>query len=450
MKSRLLRVTPNKEAAGSASRHSVLKSIAYFPRLSLRSVPSSHTHISTEFSYEDDADLVVSSVDGTEVMRHRDAPTLLELGHHEYSMKRFDDAIDCWNEALLQSPDAILKAQIFSSLLTVYLEVNHTSPSASHELDARHCFDQLRPYLSTWTPTYPSPLVLEYFIEQGEWEGAVRLANLIIVDKAVMARIYYERGVQPSTTSNLHIECMKKCLACDPPQRLKLAAHAELVHLYSMSENFAEALAHHEQRLQFLKNDLDIAKAFFEEGELHLSLGDPSNAMHSVEKGLALCPDSLTLLEAKADLCFLLGRTEESILLHEAILERTNDPTERSKILYTMGRICQKSGMDEKAVAYFKQELAITQKALGKNHLECSHIYHELATIADERCEYNLALQYLERALAIEKLHLSQLKGDRRREVSMLCRGTQKLIGKIHFKTGNFDRALSTSFADLS
>lgn len=449
MKSRSLRVTPHKEPSSSA-RSTALKSIPYFPKLSLRSVRSSITHISAECSSEDDGDVVVSNDDGTEVMRQRDASTLLELGHHEYTMKRFDDAIDCWNEALQLSPDATMTAQIFSNLLMVYLELNQTSPSDSYERDAKHCFDQLRPHLSSWTPSYPSPLVLEYFIEHGEWEGAVRLANLIIVDKAVMARIHYERGIQPSASPSLRMECMKKCLSCEPPQRLKLAAHAELVQLYSMSESYSKALEHHEERLQFLENDLDIAKAFFEEGELHLSLGATEKAMHSIEKGLALCPDSLTLIEAKADLCFLLGRVEESLSLHESILKRTEHPAERSKVLYTMGRICHKSGLEEKAVAYYKQELEITQQTLGENHLECSRIYHELATIADEACSYRLALQYLEQALAIEKLHLSQLSGERRREVSTLCRGTQKLIGKIHFKTGNFDQALSSSFADLT
>jgi tetratricopeptide (TPR) repeat protein len=98
---------------------------------------------------------------------------------------------------------------------------------------------------------------------------------------------------------------------------------------------------------------------------------------------------------------------------------------------------------------YYKQELQITQEAWGREHLECSRIYHELGRLADEACDYHLALQYLNQALAIEKLHLSQLKGERRHEVSRLCKGTQKLIGRIHFKTGDFNLALQASFAEL-
>lgn len=445
MKSRLLRVTPNKET----NQLNPVKRRPNLSGLSLRSVRSSATLVSTESSYEDESEVVVSNEFGTEVMRHRDTTTLLELAQHEYKMKRWDEAIDCWNEALQLTSSDSLKATILWNLLKVYLEMNQTSPTTSHEHDAKAVFDQLKPFLATWTPADPSPLVLDYFVEQEEWEGAIQLANLIIVDKAVMARIHYERGIQPSTNTDLRVDCMIKCLECEPPKRLKLAAHAELLQLYTAAGNYTEALKHHEERLELLENDLDIAKAFFEEGELHISLGETEKAMCSIEKGLEVCPHSLTLLEAKADLLFLFGQVDEAIDLYHAILKRTKDPSEQTKILYTMGRICHKSGRGAKAVVYYKQELQITQETWGKEHLECSRIYHELGRLADEACDYHLALEYLNQALTIEKLHLSQLKGERRHEVSKLCKGTQKLIGRIHFKTGDFNLALQASFAEL-
>ena len=407
------------------------------------------TFSSAEGSGEEDCDVVVSNDEGTEVRRHRDASTLLELGDHEYSKKRLEEAMDCWNEALLLASSPDMKAQILSNLLMGYLELSAASPSIFLERDARRCFDQFRHLVSQWTPSHRSSLLLEYFVDKEEWEGAVRLANLMVVDKAVLARIYYQRGIQPSASTALRMEYMKKCLDCEPSQRLKLAAHAELVQLYSASESYPKALEHHTERLQFLENDADIAKAFFEEGELHLSLGEPNEALHSIEKGLALQPNSTFLLEAKADLLYLLGQVEESLLLFESILNQMTDPYERTKTLYTLGRICQKSGMHDKAVSYYMQELKLTQETWGDNYLDCSRIYHELASIADEACDFGLALQHLRNALAIEKLHLSLLSGERRREVLTLCRGTQKLIGKIHFKTGDFDQALSVSFSEL-
>jgi tetratricopeptide (TPR) repeat protein len=436
MKSRLsLRVTPLNVRSKLKLRTS-----------SLRSVRSSHTVVSTE-SYEEESEVVVSTDEATEVTLSRDAATLHELAKHEYKMMRFDEAVDCWNQALQQNPGNLLP-HILWNLLKVHLEFNEAKPSKSKEKEVKRYFDKLRPHLSTLTPSEPSPLMLDYFVEQEEWEGAVRLANLIIVDKAIMARIHYERGIQNSASTASRMDCMTKCLSCRPPQRLKLAAHAELVQLHSAAGNYLQALKHHEERLALLEDDMDIAKAFFEEGELYVSLGHTEKAMCSIDKGLELYPKSLTLLEAKADLHCLLGQIDESIELHGEILKQTVDPSEQTKILYAMGRICHKSGLGEKAAVYYTRELEITQETWGKEHLECSRIYHELSRLSDEVCEYESALQYLNEALLIEKLHLSRLKGERRRELHCLIKGTQKLIGKIHFKTGDFHGALQASFGD--
>jgi tetratricopeptide (TPR) repeat protein len=321
----LLRVTPNKET----NQHKSLKRRTSLSSLSLRSGPFlSHSRINGEQLRRSESDVVVSNEFGTEVMRHRDTTTLLELAQHEYKMKRRDEAIDCWNEALQLTSSGSLRATILWNLLKAYLEMNQTSPTMSREQDARAVFDQLKPFLAmhNWTPADPSPLVLDYFVEQEEWEGAIQLANLIIVDKAVMARIHYERGIQPSTNTALRVDCMIKCLECEPPKRLKLAAHAELLQLYTAAGNYTEALKHHEERLELLENDLDIAKAFFEEGELHISLGQTEKAMCSIEKGLEVCPNSLTLLEAKADLLFLFGQVDEALDLYHLILKRTEGP----------------------------------------------------------------------------------------------------------------------------
>jgi tetratricopeptide (TPR) repeat protein len=434
----------------SRSSHQSSKRRSPFSCLSLRHVRSTVTCFSTDSCCGEDSDVVVChDEEGTEVMNKRDIPALMELAQHEYHMKRWKDASDCWNEALQMANDFDLKATILWNLLRMHLERRADEPSKTLEQLAKQTLDELRPYLNNWIPTEVSPIVLDYFIEQEEWEGAIKLANLIIVDKAVMARIYYERGIQKEVSTALRKELMLKCLECSPSQRLKLAAHAELVQIYSATGNHAEALKHHEARLEFLQDDMDIAKAFFEEGKLHVSLGDNEKALCSVEKGLELCPRSLTLLEAKADLHFLMGNTQDAIALHEQILERTFDLSERSRILYTLGRICDKSGLKEKAMEYYRKELEITQKNLSSDHLECSRIHHELARLADEDCDYEEALKHLHEAFRIEKLHYQHLEGVQKQELYALCKGTQNLIGKIHFKTGDFHQAIQASFSDL-
>eukprot|EP00545_Synedropsis_sp_CCMP1620_P002844 CAMPEP_0119004400 /NCGR_PEP_ID=MMETSP1176-20130426/1119_1 /TAXON_ID=265551 /ORGANISM="Synedropsis recta cf, Strain CCMP1620" /LENGTH=479 /DNA_ID=CAMNT_0006956097 /DNA_START=326 /DNA_END=1765 /DNA_ORIENTATION=- len=439
--------------------------------LSFRSIRTTLTHVSTEESYEDETEVVVSSDScGIEVMNNREAATLNELGQHEYDMQRYEEAIDTWNLALQQQQEGVLlleeasssamtinisddlRATILWNICKVHLVLNELQADDGHVQNAKQCFDQLRPSLPTLTPPDPSPIMLDYFVQQEEWVGAQRLAILINVEPPIMARIHYECGIQtttPDSTMTLgdKMDCMTKCLACGGddgqvmlPKRLKLAAHDELVHLHSAAGSYRQALKHHEARLPLLDKKSDIAKAYFEEAEIQMSLGDQKEAMNSIEKGLTLYPTSRFLLEAKADLLYLTGRIEDSIALHESLLESTTDQLEQTKILYTIGRIYHKTGQATKAISYYHRELELTQQLYGSSHLECTRIYHELARLADEACEYDVALDYLNKALVIEQ----------QQHKPALAKETQKFMGKIHYKTGDFHRALTTSFADLS
>jgi tetratricopeptide (TPR) repeat protein len=444
------RVTPHRENSSLKTRKSSTWGISF------RSVRSSLTHVSTESYCEDDTDVVVSSESCVEVMANRDAATLNELAQHEYEMQRYDEAMDTWNQALRQEQEQAkeqatpaedacstsdLRTMILWNICKVHLELNELQGGAWNAEDAKKCFDKLRPSLATFIPRDPSPIMLDYFVQEEEWVAAQRLAELIKVEPPIMARIHYECGIQANSSLSLadKICCMIKCLACEPlAKRLKLAAHAELVQLYSAAGNIDQALKYHEERLPLLVSKSDLAKAFYEEAELYISLGNSEKAMASIEKGLAVYPKSHFLLEAKADLLYLIGKVEESIALHESILETTTDPLEKTKILYTIGRIYHKIGQSKKAATYYEQELKLTKTLFGKSHLECTRIYHELARLADEACDYPIALDYLKKALVIEQQCQQQA----------LETETKKLMGKIHYKTGDFSRALRTSFAD--
>mmetsp|Transcript_26280 Transcript_26280/g.39789 ORF Transcript_26280/g.39789 Transcript_26280/m.39789 type:complete len:437 (-) Transcript_26280:28-1338(-) len=421
---------------------------AGFPLLPSSSVKSSLTN-TTELSSEDEQrrdeseqEIILTSHRISEVVICQDE-SLYNLGIEEYEKKQFQRAIEYWCRALkTQGREHYL---VLWSLLNLYLELKQMEPgNVSHQRNAMRYFDMLKPHVSKLeSPIKKSALVLEYFIARGDWWGAIELAKKMEADASLIARFHYERGIDASSTT-LSIDCMSKCLSLEPPTRLVIAAHAELVKLYAKSGNYLQALEHHKKLLGFVKDKEDITKAYYEEGELYLALDEKEKALAAFEKGLEVNASSKFLLQAKADLLFFLGNVDDSIVLYETLTSNAHTPAEQRKYLYAMGRICHKSRRRKCAGEYYKRELQITQESLGLTHLECSRIYHELAKLADEACDYDEALFYLQNALEIEGWNLRQVKD--KVQIEFLMRETQKNIGKIYYKKGDFSFALEEVF----
>lgn len=370
--------------------------------------------------------------------------SLYHLGMEEYQNKHFDKAIDYLSQALKSKRNDYYL--VLWSLLNIYLDLKQMEPDKIYyQRHVKRYFEKLRPHISKLeSPIKKSALALEYFVQRGEWWGAIELAKKMEAGANLIARFHYQRGIDANASTALSIDCMTQCLELDPPSRLVVAAHAELLKLYAKLGNYVKALEHHEKRLGLLTDKEDITKAYYEEGELYLALNDKTKAVFALEKGLKLNPTSKILLMAKADLLFFLGNVNESLALHENLLTTAQTPVEQTKCLYTMGRICHKSGRRKRAVDYFQRELLITQQTLGETHLECSRIYHELAKLADDGCEYDDAICLLKQALEIERWNLAQVKD--KGQIECLMRETQKIIGRIHFKNGNFSLAVEEIF----
>eukprot|EP00547_Thalassionema_nitzschioides_P016150 CAMPEP_0194239926 /NCGR_PEP_ID=MMETSP0158-20130606/6245_1 /TAXON_ID=33649 /ORGANISM="Thalassionema nitzschioides, Strain L26-B" /LENGTH=445 /DNA_ID=CAMNT_0038974511 /DNA_START=117 /DNA_END=1454 /DNA_ORIENTATION=+ len=445
MKTRL-RILPNSNR-DNYKRLDKKSTFSFRPRL--RSVKSSWTNV-TELSEDDhrrdeesDEDAIGTSNEITEVVICQDE-SLYYLGIEEYQNKRFEKAIDYLGQALKSNGN--YHYLVLWSLLNIYIDLKQMEPDTmSHRRNAKRYFDKLRPHVSKLeSPLKKSALALEYFVQRGEWRGAIELAKKMEASSSQIACFHYQRGIDANASTALSIECMSKCLALRPPVGLVVAAHGELIKLYAKSGNYTPALEHHEERLGHLKDKEDITKAYCEEGELYLALDDKESALVALEKGLKLKPTSKILLEAKADLLFFLDKVDESLALHEDRLSKAETPLEKSKCLYTMGRICHKSGRRKCAIEYYQRELQITQQILGETHLECSRIFHDLAKIADEACEYDETICYLKQALEIEGWNLAQVKD--KGHIECLMRDTQKTIGKVHFKKGDFSLALKEVF----
>ena len=177
----------------------------------------------------------------------------------------------------------------------------------------------------------------------------------------------------------------------------------------------------------------------------------------------------LQLLQTKGDVFFRLGRMEESLKVYQEALQDVVNPAEKAKLLYTVGRLCIRLKRLREAVVYFTKELDITQRELGQNHLSCSRILHELARLYDEGLgEHKMALMKLNKALQIELAVLQEchyaitqchkcnpvthrmcsMHANKQQEISMQIRETKKCQGRIHFKLGDFQKALKSSFQE--
>jgi tetratricopeptide (TPR) repeat protein len=158
---------------------------------------------------------------------------------------------------------------------------------------------------------------------------------------------------------------------------------------------------------------------------------------------------------------------DASMLVYQQALNEAKSPADKAKLLYTMGRLCIRLRRTREAISFFTRELEITKQELGVNHLSVSHIYHELAKLYDEGLgEQKMALMKYNKALQIElavlqECHYAVATCERcnpiahrmcephstmHTQVTGQIRETKKSQGRMHFKLGDFDKALRTSF----
>jgi tetratricopeptide (TPR) repeat protein len=240
-------------------------------------------------------------------------------------------------------------------------------------------------------------------------------------------------------------------------------------------------------------NKLDLALEQLQEASALLDLEVNDGGDTDLYSNLNDDPDAgteaavrLKLLQTKADVLFRLGNMEQSLKVYERALTAVNrslpavNPADKAKILYTMGRLCVKLRQPRKAIGYFTEELEITQATLGY-HLSVSRVLHELARLYDEGLgDYRMALAKYKEAYRVEYKVLEQCQlaipncescaAKRRmakkeskkpnsevvnrpctahfnlqRDVAQQIRETKKCQGRLHFKLGDFQKALQTS-----
>ena len=338
-------------------------------------------------------------------------------------------------------------------------------------------------------------------------EGINAALNIISVDK--LARLHFEVAQKKAKSNRRgealqHLQSSCKYLqeaGTNKDTEIYIEVLHQLAAEYSSQGQYPLALEALQEQLHYTQrkkrpflhcqiaadiyvplNKLDLALEQLQEASAILDLEADSEFLDDDDDEQSQVAVELFLLQTKADVLFRLGKMEQSLHVYEGALGAMNhpdanvNPADKAKILYTMGRLCARLKRYRRAIDYFTQELEITQVTLGY-HLSVSRVLHELARLYDEGLgDYRMALLKYKEAFRVEYTVLQQCQlaipncedclAKRRtpkrpnssvpsrpcpvhfnlqRDVAQQIRETKKCQGRLHFKLGDFQKALQTS-----
>ncbi|CAF4009678.1 unnamed protein product [Rotaria sp. Silwood1] len=78
------------------------------------------------------------------------------------------------------------------------------------------------------------------------------------------------------------------------------------------------------------------------------------------------------------------------------------DHQEYAQTLHVMGLVYRALGDDNKALISFQEALRKRYLLLGKDHPYLASTYYQLSLIHNDRAEYELALDYIQKSLNIQ------------------------------------------------
>ena len=396
-------------------------------------------------SVEADLAKTVSTQNGTEAFYcpQREAGYLLDQGLDQRAQGRHEDALESLTQALALSHGLDLQPRILWTLVS--LCVNNFPDDSSSSQKAVTYLDTLKPHIDDlddeWIEQEASLPLLNFLRDHGQWSTGLRMARIVKPDVDLLARIHFENAVSMSTDQAM--PHLKDALYFCKDDSLKQSILHSMVHAHAAEEEWEEALSCQSSYIESLDGKEDLAQAHADAAELHMSNNDYESALASLDEGLKI-EHAVPLLQAKAHILFYyLNKTDEALEIYKLLLGRVS-PVDASRLYYTMGRICTKTGRYDEALQYFSSELKITKEYFGKYNMEVSRIFHDIARIYEDCLgEYDNALKYYKKALKVER-HAMKLAP----ELSDQVLETQRCMGRIHYNRGEFGKAVTVSFAD--
>ncbi|CAF1337668.1 unnamed protein product [Adineta steineri] len=134
-------------------------------------------------------------------------------------------------------------------------------------------------------------------------------------------------------------------------------------------------------------------------------------------------------------LLFKMGQFNKAQEVYEVLLHQTTDESGKSPIYDQLGSIKRDQGEYQEALIYYEKSLAIDQKTLPSNHLNLAFSYNNIGLVYDDMGDYPKALTYYEKALAIKQQSLPSNH--------LNLGASYNNIGVVYDNMGDYPKALS-------
>ncbi|CAF4202474.1 unnamed protein product [Adineta steineri] len=130
-----------------------------------------------------------------------------------------------------------------------------------------------------------------------------------------------------------------------------------------------------------------------------------------------------------------MGQFNKAQEVYEVLLLQTTNESDMTPIYNQLGMIKRNQAEYQEALIYYEKSLAIDQKTLPSNHLNLASSYMGIASVYYSMADYPKALSYYEKALAIQQqsLHSNHL------DLAM----SYNNIGMVYRKMSDYPKALS-------
>ncbi|CAF0851864.1 unnamed protein product [Adineta steineri] len=136
-----------------------------------------------------------------------------------------------------------------------------------------------------------------------------------------------------------------------------------------------------------------------------------------------------------------MGQFMKAQEVYEVLLHQTTDESDKAPIYGQLGSIKNDQGQYQEALSYYEKSLAIYQETLPANHLNLAMSYNNIGNVYDNMGDYPKALSSHEKALAIRQQSLPSNHPD--------LASSYNNIGLVYYRMGDYPKALSYYEKDL-
>lgn len=381
-----------------------------------------------------------------------------------FQAQSFQEALEMTEAALPQCPSTQRPLLLYYSLIA-HLELS-TEPNDDHGKQVEQIWKRLHQLdftdmVALSLPTPSCIKLIDFLCKKKEWKLALSLARDVVSSGEVytetLGKIFYQVGTSPAILLEDAVESLEQAFSL---LTNKHAAYTALLPALAANQEFAKANHFFHVYLETLESVEDRSMARLDLADCYITENRADAAMQIIQQGLDETSNSLLLLHAKAELLFQMGFRKEAIALYDSMLLPTEGSIEQARILNALSKIYLRLKIPDQAVKYCKRELKMTKKVLGKNDPEVARIYSDLAHLYNTMCDYPQAISYYTMAVDFMTKALNRLKREclnsnneydleqydvQMAELRQSIFETKKLLGKVHYKTGNWSSAVDVT-----